>query len=1009
MPNITSTWNSGVSADWSVGTAWTPSGVPDATNADVLINAAGAYTVSIAGNESYQVDAVTLNDAGAVLSIAGTLDFAGSGKTLRVTAGTATLNGGTIADAATLTGMVGGKGTILGAGTLVNQGTLIANGGTNQDLLVLQAFSNAGTVIANNGFLGIEGTGLTNLSGNTLTGGTFIAKGSYGAVNILAIGVNFEADIATDAATVILDGAASEIEGWTGSAQTGSFQAIETQLQSIAATGTLQLLSNRGYTTTNTLTDSGSLILQGGILETGGLTVAAGGALTGYGVITGDVGNLGAITVTGTTSGVPTLQITGAVTGGGSVTVAAGDALILSGGSIGTLVNSGTVVDAGEVLTVKTVSGTGEIVVMKGGTAIVGGHTYAASGGATVIQGGTGTTSTNGMPVLTSMTNAVTTTTLSATTLSNIMADFSAAAANWGQYITSDLPLRISLILSDSASGVELAQGGPYGLIQTSVTLDARKVYEPDGMDAMTTGSYYPGLPFDIVVTLDANATNLSNFYINPNPAVRAANVALTGANRLKYDLESVFIHEIGHGLGMSGLMQQNGSFSSASETMYDHYVQQIITNGTVAGANFVGPHAEAAYGAELGTNVSTPVPLTFLDNGENFYHLANATSDFLDSDVMNGVGLSVGTAYAVSAVDLGIMADIGVPVTSGLVCYVQGTRIATPRGDVPIEHLAIGDSVLTFEGESWPIVWIGQRRIDCRRHANPLVAEPIRIARNAFGYDLPRRDLLVSPQHGLLVEGVLVPARLLVNGASIRREHGAGMVTYYHIELARHAILLAEGLPAESYLDTGNRGLFDNGGEILALHPDFAAITSEHAWAESACAPLAEDEPRIRPIRQRLAARATALGFALPDPTSTEDAALHLVIGDKTVRPMLQDRLRYVFVLPPGARVARVKSRSAQPCALYPWVEDVRRLGVQVRGIHIHTASGRRDMPVDHPALSEGWWAPERNGAALWRWTDGDARLSLGLDAVMLELTLAGTMTYPLDEGDRAVRDRAA
>ncbi|HXT81887.1 MAG TPA: Hint domain-containing protein, partial [Acetobacteraceae bacterium] len=803
MPSITSTWNSDVSANWGVGTAWAPSGVPDAANADVLINAAGAYTVTIAGNESYQVDSVTLNGADAVLSIAGTLDFTGSGKTLRTTAGTMTLNGGTIADATAFTGLVGGKGTILGAGILGNQGTLIANAGTNQDLFILQSFSNTGTVIANNGFLGIEGSSLTNLSGNTLTDG--------------------------------------------------------------------------------------------------------------------------------------------AVTSGGSVTVAAGDALTLSGGSIGTLVNSGTVFGAGGVLTVKTASGAG-------------------------------TTSTNGMPIETSMTNSVTTTTLSATTLSNIMTDFSVAAANWGQYITSDLPLRVSLILSDSASGAELAQGGPYNVIPTGGTLDGRRVYEPDGMDAMTTGSYYPTLPFDIVVTLDANTTNLSNFYINPNPTVRTANVTLTGANRLKYDLESVFIHEIGHGLGIAGLMQQTGSFSGGSETMYDHYVQTVTTNGTVSSANFVGPNAKAAYGAELGTNISTPVPLTFLDNGENLYHLANKTTDFLDSDVMNGVGLSVGTAYAVSAVDLGIMADIGVPVTSGLVCYAQGTRIATPRGDIPIEQLAIGDAVLTSAGEAKPIVWIGQRRIDCRRHANPLVAEPIRIARDAFGDDQPRRDLLVSPQHGLLVDGVLIPARLLVNGASIRRERGAGMVTYYHIELPRHAILLAEGLPAESYLDTGNRALFDNGGEVLALHPDFAAITPERAWTELACAPLVEDEPTVRPVRQRLADRAVALGFALPDPAITEDAGLTLVIDDKAVRPILQERLRHVFVLPPGARVARIRSRSAQPCALYPWVEDMRRLGVQVQGIRFHTVSDRRDVPVDHPALSEGWWAPERNGAALWRWTDGDA-----------------------------------
>ena len=83
--------------------------------------------------------------------------------------------------------------------------------------------------------------------------------------------------------------------------------------------------------------------------------------------------------------------------------------------------------------------------------------------------------------------------------------------------------------------------------------------------------------------------------------------------------------------------------------------------------------------------------------------------------------------------------------------------------------------------------------------------------------------------------------------------------VTYFHVELARHAVLLAEGLPAESYLDTGDRADFDNGGGVVKLHPDFASLRRE----AEACAPLVITGPVLDAVRDRLAARATSLSQA--------------------------------------------------------------------------------------------------------------------------------------------------
>ena len=76
-----------------------------------------------------------------------------------------------------------------------------------------------------------------------------------------------------------------------------------------------------------------------------------------------------------------------------------------------------------------------------------------------------------------------------------------------------------------------------------------------------------------------------------------------------------------------------------------------------------------------------------------------------------------------------------------------------------------------------------------------------------------------------------------------------AGAVEYFHIELDRHEIILAEGLPAESFLDAGDRHQFDNGGAALVLHPDFAS----RAWECAAAAPLVQTGPLLEAARRHL------------------------------------------------------------------------------------------------------------------------------------------------------------
>ena len=151
--------------------------------------------------------------------------------------------------------------------------------------------------------------------------------------------------------------------------------------------------------------------------------------------------------------------------------------------------------------------------------------------------------------------------------------------------------------------------------------------------------------------------------------------------------------------------------------------------------------------------------------------------------------------------------------------CFAAGTAIRTLRGDIAVEHLIVGDHVLTVTGDWRPVTWLGLRAVDCTRHPRPAAVYPVRIRAGAFSPGVPVRDLLLSPDHAIYTEGVLIPVKHLVNGTSIAPIPVA-RVTYFHVELDRHDVLLAEGLACESYLDTGDRAAFLQGGDAVALHP---------------------------------------------------------------------------------------------------------------------------------------------------------------------------------------------
>ncbi len=189
--------------------------------------------------------------------------------------------------------------------------------------------------------------------------------------------------------------------------------------------------------------------------------------------------------------------------------------------------------------------------------------------------------------------------------------------------------------------------------------------------------------------------------------------------------------------------------------------------------------------------------------------------------------------------------------------CFASGTRIATPQGERLVEELRPGDEVLTVLGEVLPVVWAGQRRVDCDAHPEPERVWPIRIQAHAFAEGAPHRDLFLSPDHAILAQAVLIPAKRLINGTTIRQVARA-TVTYHHIELSRHAVILSEGLPTESFLDTGEDAAMLLGGDGQPVHPAVSRNGPEAQLVRDAlaCAPIRIVGPEVERVRGRLGLR---------------------------------------------------------------------------------------------------------------------------------------------------------
>jgi len=432
-------------------------------------------------------------------------------------------------------------------------------------------------------------------------------------------------------------------------------------------------------------------------------------------------------------------------------------------------------------------------------------------------------------------------------------------AAPWPTAGTST-PDSLQMVLYD-ASGVPIAS--------------SKQIYSSD------VGGYIPEVELAIPVESTAATYQLAIYQVAGEPAPTQIEYIMSGSPAAAQDPGGVVIDDPtadqgagdvhGHALvpganavgavywantpayNVPAVGTEYFSSTGPGQLLYDQNgspIDQVVGAPDLLGPDgvYTGvPHFQPFYGTSAATPDVAAVAALMLQADPSLTP-AQVTADLEQSAVSLGLPSAdqgSGLVQAPAAVTLALQQ---------VACFLRGTRIATPRGEVRIEDLSVGEMVLTRSGDVRPVRWIGRRHIDLTRHPRPDGCQPVRIQANAVADGMPSRDLLLSGDHAIFVDDMLIPAKQLVNDRTITRETRAD-VTYYHVELDDHDVIFADGLTVETYLDTGDRASFDNGGNSIRLHTEFTA----GAWETRGYAPLVVTGPALAEVQARLSRRAAA------------------------------------------------------------------------------------------------------------------------------------------------------
>jgi hypothetical protein len=553
------------------------------------------------------------------------------------------------------------------------------------------------------------------------------------------------------------------------------------------------------------------------IVNSGTATIYGGShgvGLAGYGTVS----NFGTITAGPTSTGADVLLSAGGVVNnhaGGTIQGYTG--VYLAGGGGGIVTNAGQIIAQTTSIGSVGVSITGGGALSNSSTGVIQGYQ------GVVVSGGAGTVGNAGMITATGAAYVVVLGQGGSIDNSGTIQGHSGVSLGAAGTVTNE-----ALINASAGYGIRLAPGGVIG--NTGTIQGAGGIYVVAGAASTVTNAG----------TINGGLTNDAVYFETGN-----------AASMLIVDPGASFIGGISGGGGTMEL-------SSGGAGSLGGFGVSITNFGTLA----FGPSAAWTVSGS-GPGFSSMAITGFYGTINNTIELTGFVAT-TETYTTNAMTLGNGSSFETLAIQGNLFTRTGFLVTNDGIntfivdCFASGTHIATPGGAARVEDLAIGDLVNAHFAGTVAIEWIGHRQLDCTRHPDPRKVWPVRVAAGTFGPATPTRDLTLSPNHAVYVNGELIPIGRLINGTSIV-QIPMDEITYYHVELAEHDLLLAEGVLAESYLDVGDRSNFGNSGGEIRLFPDFAncSLDVAAAWETRGCAPLLLCGPRLEKARDWIGALA--------------------------------------------------------------------------------------------------------------------------------------------------------
>ncbi|CAI3922246.1 unnamed protein product [Commensalibacter communis] len=307
--------------------------------------------------------------------------------------------------------------------------------------------------------------------------------------------------------------------------------------------------------------------------------------------------------------------------------------------------------------------------------------------------------------------------------------------------------------------------------------------------------------------------------------------------------------------------------------------------------------------------------------------------------------------------------------------CFLAGSLISTPMGDVKIEALRLGDEIYTLTPQGKKLQVITSIVCDTYYVKNisfdDIAGYPVCITKDAIAPSVPYKDLFVTAEHCVFLDDKFIPVRMLVNGRSIYYDRSKMKFIYYHIETGEHSVIIVNGMLTESFLNTQNHTVHD--GNVIRMR--------KKTWAGDAAAPLTVDRGSVEPIFNRLLNRAIKNNIQCKDikKNVTNDHNVQLITDNGKVidRIMVQGQDKVIFIVPRNTCSVRIRSRSGRLSdTVGPFIDDRRPLGVLVKNITIFNRN-KIDHIETHLLTKDlaGWYDSED---ASLRWTNGDAFLPL-------------------------------